>query len=579
MTGAHRAGRTHRLWMALGLALITAAGLAVAPATADPAPSADPAASAVPGTAQGVVAAMQPSWNLGNSLDAIPNETAWGNPPATKALFDAVRAKGFRSVRIPVTWSNAQSATAPYTIDPAYLGRVKEVVDAALSAGHYVLLNVHHDSWQWISKMADDHDAVRARFDATWRQIATAFRDSPRRLLFESVNEPFFDNATDAQKTQYMDELNTSFHTLVRASGGGNATRVLVLPTLGTTPAQNLMEDLVSTITELHDPNLAATVHYYGFWPFSVNIAGFTRFEETSRKDLVDAFTRMRDIFVAKGIPVYLGEYGLLSYPDYTKPAAPVERGEMWKYFELLGHQARISGVTTALWDAGSFINRNTLQWREQGLVDLIRASWRTRSGTASSDQVFVPKSAPITDHTLTLERNGTTFRGLWHGDTKLTAGRDYTVSGDALTLTKTALTRLVGDRAYGVNASLQARFSAGAPWPIDVITHDLPVQSDATGTTEAFAIPTQFRGDVLATMQARYADGSNAGTATWTPYQEFHQTFYPRYADGTLVLTPAFLNALTDGAPVTLTFDFWSGAAVTYRVTRTGTTVTGTVS
>lgn len=575
MTGTHRVGRARRLWSALSLALITVAGLVTGPAMADP----GAAAQYVPSTARGVVAAMQPSWNLGNSLDAIPNETAWGNPPATKALFDAVREKGFRSVRIPVTWSNAQSATAPYTIDPAYLARVKEVVDAALSAGHYVLLNVHHDSWQWISKMAQDHDNVRARFDATWRQIATTFRDSSRRLLFESVNEPQFDNATDAEKKQFMDELNTSFHALVRASGGGNATRVLVLPTLGTTPAQNLMDDLAATIAGLQDPNLAATVHFYGFWPFSVNIAGFTRFEETSRKDLLDTFARIRDIFVAKGIPVYLGEYGLLSYPDYTKPAAPVERGEMWKYFELFGHQARISGVTTALWDAGSFINRNALQWREQDLMDLIRASWRTRSGTASSDQVFVPKSQPITDHTLTLERNGTAFRGLWHGDTRLLVGRDYTVSGDRLTLTKSALTRLVGDRTYGVNASLQARFSAGAPWPIDVITHDLPVQSDTTGTTDSFAIPTQFRGDVLATMQARYADGSNAGTATWTPYQEFHQTFYPLYADDTLVLTPAFLNALTDNAPVTLTFDFWSGAAVTYHVTRTGTTVTGTTS
>ncbi|WP_238598042.1 cellulase family glycosylhydrolase [Saccharothrix sp. ALI-22-I] len=549
--------------------------MATAPALADPLP----AASHVPGTAQAVVAAMQPSWNLGNSLDAIPNETAWGNPPATKALFDAVRAKGFRSVRIPVTWSNAQSTTAPYTIDPAYLTRVKQVVDFALADGLYVVLNVHHDSWQWISKMADDHDTVRARFDATWRQIATTFRDAPRRLLFESVNEPAFDNATDAQKKQYMDELNTSFHTLVRASGGGNTTRVLVLPTLGCTPGQTLMEDLAATIAGLHDPNIAATVHFYGFWPFSVNIAGFTRFEETSRKDLLDTFARMRDIFVAKGIPVYLGEYGLLSHPDYTKPAAPVERGEVLKYFELLGYQARISGVTTALWDAGSFINRNTLQWREQGLMDLIRASWRSRSGTASSDQVFVPRSSPITDHTLTLDLNGTTFRGLWHGDTRLASGRDYTVSGDRLTLTSAALTRLVGSRAYGVNASLQARFSAGAPWPIDVITHDLPAQTDTTGTTDSFAIPTQFRGDVLATMQARYADGSNAGTATWTPYQEFHQTFYPKYADGTLVLTPAFLNALTDGAPVTLTFDFWSGAAITYHVTRTGTTVTGTIS
>jgi endoglucanase len=536
------------------------------------------AAAPVPGRAMDVVAAMQPGWNLGNSLDAIPDEMSWGNPATTKAMFDTVRAQGYRSVRIPVTWGGHQQATAPYTIDPVFMSRVKQVVGWALSDGLYVELNVHHDSWQWIADMPANHDNVLARFTAIWRQIAAQFKDSPQRLLFESVNEPAFNNAGDAQKTQLLAELNTTFHTIVRQSGGNNAKRVLVLPTLSCTPGQKQMDDLATTISSLNDPNLVATVHYYSFWPFSVNIAGYTRFDASVLKDMTDTFARMRDIFVKKGIPVFLGEYGLLSYPDYTRPGI-VERGEALKYFEALGNEARTSGVTTALWDAGSFLNRPTLQWRDPGLSALIRSSWTTRSGTASSDLLFVPKSGPITDQTLTLNLNGTAFAGVWRGGVPLTPGRDYTVSGDQLTLKAAALGRLVGDRAYGVNVTLQVGFCEGVPWQLNVITNDPPVLSGAAGTTGSFAIPAQFRGDVLATMEAKYADGSNAGPANWTSYQQFGDAFSPNYTTGAITMTPAFFAAVRDDAPVTLTFHFWSGATVTYQVTKSGNSVAGSAA
>lgn len=575
----HRGRRRGRL-AALLMTLLVVMGLSSSTAMATINSPAHQAQSKVrvPANAMDAVAAMQPSWNLGNSLDAIPDETSWGNPPASKALFDSIRAQGFRSVRIPVTWSDHQSATAPYTIDAAYMARVKQVVDWALADGLYVVLNVHHDSWQWISKMSTDHDNVVARFNASWTQISSAFRDEPRTLLLESVNEPQFDNATDAQKTQFLNELNTSFHKIVRDSGGGNTNRLLVLPTRYCTPDQNLMDDLNATISALHDSNLVATVHFYGWYPFSVNVAGGTLYDAVAQKDLADAFARMHDSFVAKGIPVYLGEYGLLSWPDDNHPPR-VERGEALKYFEEVNNAARIAGVTTALWDPFSYLNRTTLQWRDPALFAWIKSSWTTRSGTASFDKVYVPKSSPIAAHTLTLNPNGTTFQGLWQGGTQLVAGRDYTLSGNQLTLTAGALTRLAGNRDYGVNATLQARFSRGLPWNIDIVTNDTPVLSNSTGTADAFTIPTKYRGDALATMEATYADGSNAGQTSWTPYQEFNQAFSPDYPGGTTILTPVFLAALHDNAPVKLTFHYYSGATVTYHVTKSGGSVTGTTS
>jgi endoglucanase len=538
-------------------------------------PTSSPTTPPPAGNAAATVAAMQPGWNLGNSLDATgADETSWGNPRITEALLEGVKAQGFKSIRIPVTWGQHQGAAPAYTIDAAYLNRVKEVVGWALADGFHVMINIHHDSWQWINNMSGDHDGVLARYNATWTQIAAAFRAEPSRLVFESVNEPQFAGGSDAQKAALLNELNTSFHRIVRGSGGGNASRLLVLPTLNTSADQARLDELSATVAALNDANLAVTVHYYGYWPFSVNIAGTTTFDATTQKDLTDSLDRAAAAFTARGVPVIIGEYGLLGF-DRSLDA--IEQGEKLKFFEYFGYYARLKNITTMWWDNGQHLNRTSLQWRDPELYGQIRSSWTTRSGTASTDQVFVAKAAAITAKTITLNPNGTTFTALRHNGTDLVRGTDYTVSGDQLTLTTAAVTRLVGARPYGVNAQLSAVFSAGVPWRVNIITYDIPLVQNATGTTAAFAIPTTFRGDRLATMQARYADGSNAGPQNWTPYKEFAATFLPDYTAGTIALTSDFFAQVNDNARVTLTLHFWSGATVTYYVTRSGSAVTGT--
>ncbi len=196
------------------------------------------------------VAAMQPGWNLGNSLDATGgDETSWGNPRITEALLDNVKAQGFKSIRIPVTWSAHQGAAPAHTIEAAYLNRVKEVVGWALADGFYVMINIHHDSWQWINTMPSDRANVLNRYNAIWTQLAAAFKDSPGKLVFESVNEPQFTGSSgDAQNAQLLHELNSSFRDIVRRSGGNNATRLLVLPTLHTSSEQARLDELATSI-------------------------------------------------------------------------------------------------------------------------------------------------------------------------------------------------------------------------------------------------------------------------------------------------------------------------------------------
>ncbi|MFD0327498.1 hypothetical protein ACFQZC_02860 [Streptacidiphilus monticola] len=154
----------------------------------------------------------------------------------------------------------------------------------------------------------------------------------------------------------------------------------------------------------------------------------------------------------------------------------------------------------------------------------------------------------------------------------------DYTVDGDRLTLTAAALTRLAGDRTAGVDATLEVRYSDGVPWKLFVRSYDKPVMADATGTTDGLTVPTGFNGDLMENVESTYADGTAAGPASWTTFQSF-DNYRPDYGGNTTTIKADFLNSLKDGVPVTLTFRFWSGATVTYHVTRSGSTVTGTAS
>lgn len=525
-------------------------------------------------TAMETVAAMQPGFNLGNSLDAIPEETSWGNAPIDQELVQEVKNEGFNSLRLPVTWDEHQGEGPDYAIDPAYLDRVEEVVNWALEADLYVMVNTHHDSWIWQADMKTNREEILARNEAVWTAIAERFKDYPPELVFEGINEPQFYDATDEEKYQYLDELNKQVHGVIRASGGGNAERLVVLPTLHTSGDQVPVDELTQTFTDLDDSNVAATIHFYGFWPFAMNLAGSPTFDQVTKDNIHETFDNVHEAFVENDIPVIIGEYSLLGGNVEGK----VERGEILKFLEYAGYYAREAGLTTMLWDCVPGYDRPGLQFRDAEYWGMYQAAWTTRSGTAETDQVFIEKSGEITDETVTLELNGLEFEGLRHGDTQLTEGTDYTVSGSELTVKASLLTELLGDREYGKKADLHADFSAGQPWRISLISYDTPTIANATGAADTFAIPTEWKGDTMKTMQAVYTDdGSNAGPIEWTSWKEWGEGFKPDYAANELDLGSKFFNDVQDDRQVKLTLYYWSGATHTYYVTESGGTVTGT--
>lgn len=564
-----------------GLALTMAAALLITlfstvVSAADDVPE-SMAQSSAKKSMQAYVEAMQPGWNLGNTLDSTgSDETSWGNPRITRELIQQIAAQGYKSIRIPVTWDSHIGKAPDYTIEPAYLDRVEEVVNWALEAKLYVMINVHHDSWMWISHMEKNHDEVLARYEAVWTQVAERFKNHSSKLMFEGINEPrFTDGGTTDRAKQYemLKELLVSFHRIVRDSGGLNATRPLVLPTRESSPAVDDLDELYKTIQTLNDPNLIATVHYYGFWPFSVNVAGYYKFEKDAQQDIVTTFDNVHNTLVAKGIPVILGEYGLLGFDKGTHV---IEQGEKLKFFEALTHDVQQKKITHMLWDNGQHFNRLTYKWSDDELFQMMKASWKKRPATAETDLVYLRKGGKIQDAKIPLNLNGNQLTVLFADGQRLKKGMDYEISGRELTLKSGLLDRLTDGGAPGLNAVLSARFSYGPDWRLKVYVYDTPVLSGASGTTGAFAVPAAFNGNLLATMEAVYADGSNAGPQNWTSFKEFGYTFVPDYETGVIKLQPEFWREVNDGE-VTLKFHFWSGEIVAYKVVKSGTNVTGT--
>lgn len=522
---------------------------------------------------QTYVESLGPGWNLGNTFEASGDETSWGNPPTTQAFIEQLAAEGYKSIRIPVTWKHRMGDAPDYVIQQEFMNRIQEIVDWSLAADLHVIINLHHDS-NWIMNMATEHDEVMARFNSAWTQIAGHFKDYPDTLMFESVNEPRFSDDWSKDSPEYftmLDELNVSFHQIVRHSGGNNQKRPLVLSTLTAAPTQARLDALAATISKLNDDRLIATFHYYGYYAFSVNLGGSVTFDDTAKEDLIQAFDRAYNTFTAKGIPVIVGEFGLLGF---DKSLDTVQHGEILKFFEYVIHYAHESKMPLLLWDNGQHFDRRTFKWVDEELHQVMKQGWKGRSSNAESDLVYIRKDAEVKDVAVALNLNGNSFTSLFHEEQALEKGKDYELDGDRLILKSALLEKLI-TKKFGVNAVLTARFSAGADWTLNLIYYDTPSFISAQAPEGIYTIPTWFNGDSLATLEAVYTAGGNAGPNDWTPFKEYNKAFYPDYTTGEVKFTDDFWKEVKDGE-VQLRMHFRSGAVIPYTITKTGTQIVG---
>ena len=312
-----------------------------------------------------LLAKLRLGWNLGNSLDVPDGETAWGNPRVAPGLLSAVAKAGFGLVRIPVTWSKHTGPGPHYVIEPTWLARVDEVVGYARSAGLHAIINVHHDGAdgfkevEWITlndangKTTEANNAaVRARFAAVWTQIAKHFADDGEELLFESMNE-IHDGygPPDPRHVEFVNVLNQDFVSLVRASGGNNAKRHLVVPGYNTNIEHTIKG--FKRPTDSLENRLILSVHYYDPYLFALQAkthtwgSGAPGRDDWGQEDFVVAqFDKLKSTFIDKGLPVIIGEYGAThqeGYEDYRR-----------YYMEYVTKAAVDRGIVPVYWDNGS---------------------------------------------------------------------------------------------------------------------------------------------------------------------------------------------------------------------------------
>jgi aryl-phospho-beta-D-glucosidase BglC (GH1 family) len=267
-------------------------------------------------------------WNLGNTMEPPSGEGTWA-PAATQDLINSVAAAGFNTIRIPVAWdSHANPRTRQ--IDPAWMARVKQVVDWCRAANLTVVINCHWDGgWFDSSGFTRFDSKVNAKVQSYWTQIANTFKTYDSHLLFCAANEPAADTAA---KTAVLLRYYQTFVTAVRATGGNNTTRWLVLP--GPSTSVDLTYGLMNTLpTDPTPGRLAIDVHYYPyqftlmttdatwgnmfyFWGqgYHTSVSNLLIRNSTwgEEADTLAEIQKMQTKFTSKGIPVLFGEFGAI---------------------------------------------------------------------------------------------------------------------------------------------------------------------------------------------------------------------------------------------------------------------------
>ena len=367
-------------------------------------------------TAVEIVNDMGQGWNLGNTFDCwntrgwtTDTETGWGNPRTTKDMISAIHASGFDSVRIPITWYENLADQSTFDIDDAYLARVKEVVDYAYDQGMYVIINMHWD-WEtggslWLNKGLD----ALPQFTAMWTEIGNYFKDYDQHLVFEDMNEVAWQSNPYAgyEDVSYntLNKLNSEFVSLIRKTGGNNANRLLLLAGANT----DLDNTCNAKFVVPDDKMVAVSIHYYRPSPFCVadttSTWGYSKTWGTDAdiSALNADFAKMKSTFMDKGVPVILGEYGVLTTDKGGK-----EKESIYKFLKTVAETTKnTDGIACYLWDAGNcgdmqYFNRKSLQWFDSN-VQKIYAELGGSSGTDTpsfeiKNRVTIPISEVPTD-------------------------------------------------------------------------------------------------------------------------------------------------------------------------------------
>lgn len=371
-----------------------------------------------------ITEAMGLGWNLGNQLEAssggLPSETCWGNPEITKELIDTVKAQGFKTVRIPVSYLDMIGDGPDYKIDTDWLDRVQEVVDYVVDNDMFAIVNMHGDgyytvdhSWLLCAEDDDKQTEIKDKYGKVWTQIADRFKDYDQHLIFESMNEEFNNDYGKPDEKAYdnINAYNQIFVDSVRATGSNNEKRWLLLPGWNTNIDYTANDEYNFKIPtdkgcKADGKRIMISVHYYDPFNFTIdeNKTAKTQwgkyavknYDNWGQEDYVDSqMALLNEKFVSQGYPVVIGEFGA---QDKTEKFA--DYNEFRRYWaEYLIKAAKKNGVVCVYWDNGyngnkgfGIIDRNSLEITQP---DLIAGMMRAINST---DDYEIPSPAGYTE-------------------------------------------------------------------------------------------------------------------------------------------------------------------------------------
>ena len=307
-------------------------------------------------------------WNLGNSLEAEGTETSWGNPATTADMIKSIKGEGFNAVRIPVRWGQ-HCDMSTMTIDEKWLSRVKEIVDWCLAEDMYVIINTHHDLWLEHYPTNAKKTELNEKLGKLWTNIATAFADYDGRLAFAGLNEVNAEGNWGLTPTQenydVTNSFNQTFVDAVRATGGNNAQRNLIVQSYRCNPTMGLTNLVVPT-----DPTpnrLSVEFHYYDPYSYCSGAAGSYNYwgiafsdkgtvtPDGNEKSLANFFLTIREKWWEQGLGVVIGEYGCSCH--YTTADKATQEANMQYYMKCLVSEARKNGFAAFVWDNNAYGN------------------------------------------------------------------------------------------------------------------------------------------------------------------------------------------------------------------------------
>lgn len=367
--------------------------------------------------AEQAVANMRVGWNLGNTLDSNSGdlnnmwiemwsqrrpydyETAWGQPETKPELFKLFKDAGFNAIRVPVTWYPHMEAKfdSELTWDPVkdpigtkiqedWMKRVHEIVDYVISQGMYCILNIHHDTGAantcWIVAGENEYAAQKERFEAVWTQIAEEFKDYDDHLLFEGYNEMLdsysswcfasfgtpakYDAAVATSAYNAVNSYAQSFVNAVRATGGNNATRNLIVSTYGAcsgdgTWSSHLQDPLkqMQLPKDDVDGHIIFEVHSYPYIADGV---------ANAKKSVTAMMSAVKTHLASKGAPVIIGEWGTSDGNDYN-----TRRADVLAFARDFVEQAKSNGFCTFYWmGLSDGEHRSVPEFNQKDLVESI---------------------------------------------------------------------------------------------------------------------------------------------------------------------------------------------------------------